>query len=66
MRVRYDPIAQALYIKILEGNYKRKPGVEELVEDTVFIDKTTLGQIIGIEVLGVESIEDITNRGVKE
>lgn len=57
MRVTFDPEAEALYIYIIEGDYERHN--KELVQDTVFLDKTKLGQIAGIEILGVNKIEEI-------
>ena len=61
MKVTYDREAEAMYFKFMEGHGK----LEELVEDYVFIDRTPLGQVIGIEILNVHSIEDITRKGVQ-
>ena len=59
MKVTYDSKAQALYIKL----FNTKHGIsEELVGDVVILDKTEFGQIYGIEVLGVEKVEDITKK----
>jgi len=55
MKVTYDEEAKAMYIYILEGGYDLK--TEELAPD-VFIDKTPLQQIYGIEVLNVSLIKE--------
>lgn len=61
MRVTYDSRAQAMYFKFKERGANGR--TEELVPDTVIIDKTADGEISGIEILGVEAVEDITNEG---
>ena len=58
MKVTYDREAKAMYFKLLERGLDGT--TEELVPDEVIIDKTILGQIAGVEILGVEGIEDIT------
>ena len=60
MKVTYDPKAMAMYFKFTERGIGGT--TEELLPDWVFIDKTVLGQISGIEILGVEFIEDITGK----
>ena len=59
MKVTYDREAKALYIYILEGDFKRR--TEELVEGLVFLDKDPLEFIAGIEILGVDKIEEAEN-----
>ncbi len=59
MKVTYDLEAKAMYFKFMERGQDGK--TEELIPDVVILNKTALGQIAGIEILGVESIEDITN-----
>jgi len=57
MKVTYDKTAKALYIQLLPDGVSKLAPTEEIVQDTVFLDKTNLGQIYGIEILGVENIE---------
>lgn len=57
MKVTYDKEAQAMYFKFMDRGVDGQ--TEELIRDEVIIDKTSLGQIAGIEILGVDSIEDI-------
>ena len=59
MRITWDKQAHALYIELLDLPRGRDGSTEELVPDTVMIDKTALQQISGIEILGVDSIEEI-------
>lgn len=61
MKVTYDRKAKAMYFELME---RGPDGItEELVPDEVIIDKTISGQIAGVEILGVEGIEDITHPG---
>ena len=64
MKVTYDREAKAMYFEFMERGIDGK--TEELIPDEVIIDKTLAGQIAGIEILGVESIEDITRKGKQE
>lgn len=59
MKVEYDKETNALYIKIADIERGRDGSCEELVEDVVIIDRNKEGIITGIEVLGVESIENL-------
>ena len=61
MKVTYDREAQAMYFKFMERGLDGS--TEELILDEVVIDKTKLGQISGIEILGVKHIRDVTRRG---
>jgi len=60
MKVTYDRKAEAMYFKFVERGINGS--TEELIPDVVIVDKTSLGEIAGIEILGVEFIEDITRR----
>lgn len=55
MRVTYDAEAQAIYIKFFDGDHGK---CEELI-DGITLDKTPLGQIYGMEILGIDRIEFI-------
>ena len=60
MKVTYDREAHAMYFEFTErgaGGY-----CEDLISDEVMLDKTASGQIAGIEILGVDEIEDITRK----
>ena len=59
MRVTYDKQAQAISVKFAERGVGGK--CEELILDIVTLDKNMSGQITGIEILGVEAIEEIGN-----
>jgi len=59
MKVTYDAEAKALYVYIIDKPWTIK--TEELIPDSVFIHRTELGQIVGIEILDVD-LEDITRR----
>ncbi len=59
MRVTYDLEAKAMYFKFTKRGQGGK--TEELIPNVVILDKTISGQIAGIEILGVESIKDITH-----
>ncbi|KKK61060.1 hypothetical protein LCGC14_3018130 [marine sediment metagenome] len=57
MKVEYDKGAKAIYVELMgipDGGVDR---TEELVPDTVMIDRTSSGEVCGIEILGVDSIE---------
>jgi len=55
MKVEYDKEAKAMYISLVDIP---DGGVDHTeVADFVFIDKNEFGQIVGIEVLGVDAIE---------
>jgi len=61
MKVTYDSEARALYIKI----YRERGNdgyCEDLIPDEVVLDMNKYGQITGIEIMDVESFEDITNK----
>ena len=60
MKVTYDREAQGMYFRF--GERGDDGSTEELVPNWVFIDKTKTGEISGIEILNVESIEDITHQ----
>lgn len=63
MKVTYDRKAKAMYFKFLKKGIDGT--TEELIKDEVIIDKTKTGQIAGIEILGVDNIEDITKTNKK-
>ena len=52
MRVTWDRQAKALYVCIIKN--PELDHTEEWVKDMVYVDKTILGQIAGIEILNVE------------
>lgn len=51
MKAKYDKEAKALYVKVLEGEYKLT--TEEFADD-ILIDRTPLQEIYGIDFLNVE------------
>ena len=57
MKVTYDREAKAMYFEFTRRGTDGT--TEELVPDMVIVDKTASGKIAGVEILGVESIEDI-------
>ncbi len=60
MKVTYDQEARAMYLSFCKRGISGT--TEELIPDQVIIDKTVRGKIAGIEILGVDSIEDITGK----
>ncbi len=61
-KATYDPEAQALYA------YLRHEEVEltmEFANGRVFIDFDSNGSIIGVEVLGIEAVVDVSEKPVK-
>lgn len=60
IEIEYDRGAKAIYIKLRNIPDGGVDHTEELVPDTVMIDKTKSGEIVGIEVVGIENLEDIT------
>lgn len=60
MKVEYDKEAEAIYVKLMDIPNGGVDHTEELVPDTIMVDRTKLGAICGIEILGVDKIEDIT------
>ena len=60
MKVTYDKEAQAMYFEFMERGIDGT--TEEFIPDVVIIDKTRLGQISGIEILGVKNIKNITRK----
>ena len=60
MKVTYDREARAMYFKFMERGLDGT--TEELIPDEVVIDRNVSGQISGIEILGVDFIEDITRK----
>jgi hypothetical protein len=46
-----------MYFELLEG--VKASYTEELISDRVMLDKTSLGQIVGLDILGVDGIEEI-------
>ncbi len=59
MIIEYDKEAKAIYVKLADipSRFGVVDHTEELVAETVFIDRTKIGEIYGIEILGVDSIE---------
>ena len=56
MIIKYDKEAKALYIYLADIPDGGVDHTEELILDTVMLDKDAQGVIVGIEVLGVEDI----------
>ena len=59
MKVAYDRDADALYIKLLEGQHQCR--VVRLTED-VALDFTTGERLVGIEILGASRLFDQPDR----
>lgn len=57
MKVEYDKEAKAIYVTLMDIPNGGVAHTEELVPDTVMIDRTPSGDICGIEILGVDSVE---------
>ena len=58
MIVKYDPTARAISVRLVESNPQNHSHCEELVGDTVIIDRDKDGTITAVEVLGIDGIED--------
>lgn len=56
MEVVYDKTAQAVYIKFRDVSDGEIDHSEEL-SDTILLDKTKSGEIVGIDILEIDSIE---------
>jgi len=54
MKITWDTEAQALYIKITDEPIR---GQRELVDDMVITDEDFEGDLVGIEILGVDEIK---------
>ncbi len=59
MKVEYDRDAQALYVELMDIPDGGVAHTEELIANTIMVDRTLSGDICGIEILGVESIETL-------
>ena len=57
MKVTYDKEARAMYFEFMERG--ADGSTEELIPDEVILDKTSQGVISGIEILGVDFIEEL-------
>lgn len=57
MRAVYDQKAQTIYIYVNEG---KDVFSDEIVPDLVFADYNVNNDLIGIEIVGIEKLEDIT------
>lgn len=53
MKLSFDVDAGAAYLKISEGEVAT---TEQLVPDAVLVDKDASGVIVGIEIIGVDTI----------
>ena len=62
MKVRYDKDARAIYIKISDvpSSFGVVDHTEELVADTVLVDYLPSGEVYGLDIMGIDCIEDIT------
>ena len=47
MNIRYDPKVDALYIDLAKGQYQ----VSKKISDSIVVDMTKKGKVIGIEIL---------------
>lgn len=64
MRITYDPQADAMYIKLKEGQFARN---EEIKEGVVF-DLGPKGELLGIEILEVSlrySLKEISHLDIE-
>jgi len=63
MKIKYDPIVDALDIRILEGNYE----CEVIhISDQVNIDVGPRGKIVAVEILDVSKmIPDLKTEGIE-
>ncbi|KKK54986.1 hypothetical protein LCGC14_3079130 [marine sediment metagenome] len=63
MKVTYDKRARAIYIQVSDvpSSFGIIDHTEELVADTVLIDYLLSGEVYGIDVSGIDCIEDITD-----
>ncbi len=62
MKVTYDKRAGAIYIKVSDvpSSFGVVDHTEELVANTVLIDYLLSGEVYGIDISGIDCIEDIT------
>ncbi len=58
MIIKYDERAKAIYIKVNDIIRGRDGSCEELIEDTIIIDRNKDGIITGIEILFIDGVED--------
>ena len=58
MKVTYDREAKAMYFELMDRGVGGR--TEEFIPNEVILDKNALGQVAGIEILGVDYIEEIT------
>ena len=57
MKVTYDKKAKALYITLIDqASHSR---TEEWIPDVVLVDIDLGGQVSGIEVVGIDNIEEV-------
>ena len=59
MKVTYDKKAGAIYIALTDIPNGGVAFTEELVADTVMVDRASDGSVCGVEILMVESIEEL-------
>jgi uncharacterized protein YuzE len=60
MEVKYDPKIDALYITLSSGQYEKT----KKISDSVLVDETKEGKIIGIEIL--DATENIRHFNAKQ
>ncbi len=66
MKVTYDKRARAIYIQVSDvpSSFGIIDHTKELVADTVLVDYLASGEVYGIDVSGIDCIEDITETDV--
>ena len=64
MKVTYDKRVQSIYIKISDvpSSFGVIDHTKELVANTVLIDYLPSGEVYGIDISGIDCIEDITDK----
>ena len=63
MKVTYDKGAGAIYIQVSDvpSSFGVIDHTEELVANTVLIDYLSSGEVYGIDISGIDCIEDISH-----
>ena len=54
MKIEFDPVADALYVKLGEG----KVAESEAVQPGVILDFDESGKVVGVEILSVSKMEN--------
>ena len=64
MKIRYDPVAHAVYISLVDIPDGGVAHTEDLVPDVLMVDRTEDGEVCGLEFLDIDSVKFIVG-GVK-